>query len=169
MHKSVDQFLDEIAQRGSWLGGGSVAALSAALSAALLEKLTASPQQARRIKRIRQQCVQLIEHDASTFASVIHAMRARNRRVFVRCLKAATEAQYRVFAQAQTIRLACRRARQAISPRLQSDVRCAQALAEAAGEAAQTLIRTNVAWLNDRAYTNTIQRRLRAAQRLGRS
>ena len=165
MQASVDEFLEQVARRGSWVGGGSVAALSAALSAALLEKLVAQRTTARRLKRLRHACVALIPRDAKAFSRVIQATRRGNRAVFSRALKAATDVPWQVFAHAQAVQLACRTAQRAIKPRFQSDLRCALALALAASESARTLIHTNLAWLNNAAYTRMMRRRLQSATR----
>ena len=165
MQASVDEFLEQVARRGSWVGGGSIAALSAALSAALLEKLVAQPAMARRLKRIRHACVALIPRDAEAFSRVIQATRRGNRTVFCRALKAATDVPWQVFTHAQAVQSACRTAQRAVKPRFQSDLRCALALALAASESARTLIHTNLAWLNDAAYTRTMRRRLHSAMK----
>ena len=147
------------------MGGGSVAALSAALSAALLEKLVVQPSTVRRLRRAWHECVGLIELDARRFAQVIAATRAKNRRAFTRSLKLATEVPTKVFEHAQMIQVACRNAQRSVKPRFQSDLRCAMAVALAASEAARTLILTNLAWLDERAYTVRMRRRLLAAAR----
>ena len=162
MQASIEQFLESVAKRGSWIGGGSVTALSAALSAALLEKLLYHPLRVRQMRGIRRACLRLIQRDADTFARVIRATRARNRSVFARSLKTATEVQVQVCEAAQTVQAACRTAQRSINPKLQSDLRCAMALALAAADGAKTLVRTNLAWLNDRPYAQQIERRLRA-------
>lgn len=161
MQASVEKFLETVAKRGSWVGGGSVTALSVALAAALLEKLLHDPSRARRLRQIRRACLQLIARDAETFACVIRATREHNRRAFTRRLKTATEVQVQVCEAAQTVQVACRIARQSVNPKMQSDLRCAMALAMAAAEGAKTLVRTNLAWLNDRSYTQQIERRIR--------
>ena len=161
MQQSVEQFLEAVAKRGSWVGGGSVTALSAALAAALLEKLLHHPSRARRLRRIRRTCLRLIPRDAETFARVIRATRQHNRHTFARCLKTATEVQVQVCEAAQMVQAACRTAQRSVKPKMQSDLRCAMALAMAAAEGAKTLVRTNLAWLNDRSYTQRIERRIR--------
>lgn len=135
------------------------------MAAALLEKLITDAATARRLKRIRRRCVALIDHDAATFSRAIAATRTGRRRDFTRALKRATEVPYQVFADAHAIRAIGRATRQAIKPRFQSDVRCAVALAEAAARSSETLIRTNLTWLKDRAYTAHMSRRLRKACR----
>ena len=183
MHHSLEHFLDQVARQGSWFGGGSVAALSAALAAALLEKLLGSastplgirPERAagesrgsaapaRRLARIRRECFALVSRDAEAFARVIAASRSGNRRAFTRTLKSATEIPCRVFEHAQAIRVASRVAAGSIKPQFQSDLKGARAMAGAAAEGARALIETNLMWLHDHAYTSTIRSRLRAAR-----
>ncbi|MBI1992135.1 MAG: cyclodeaminase/cyclohydrolase family protein [Candidatus Omnitrophica bacterium] len=160
---SIEQFLEQVARRGSWFGGGSVAAFSAALSAALLEKLVFHAPTARRIQRIRRSCIELVQRDAVTFSRVIQAIRAGEHQAFRRTLKSATEVPCQVFEHAQVIRAVCRAAQRSVEPRFRSDLRCAMAVALAAGESARALIDTNLAWLNDARYAQAVHRRLRSA------
>ncbi|MBI3996143.1 MAG: cyclodeaminase/cyclohydrolase family protein [Candidatus Omnitrophica bacterium] len=164
MRISVEQFLEQVAQRGSWMGGGSVAALSAALSAALLEKLVVDPRAVRRLRRMWRECLALINRDATTFARVIQATRTKNRATFRRSLKLAIDVPRRVFEHACTVQMACRAAERAVKPSLHSDLRCARALAHAASESARALIETNLRWLGDPAYAARIRRQLTAAR-----
>ena len=147
LRHSIEPFLDEVARRGSRLGGGSVAALSAALSAALLEKLTVRPPQRRALQRIRRASTRLIRRDAETFARAVEAMRSDDPAAFRVSLRAATAVQETVRRHARTVETACRAAQRAIAPRFQSDLRCAAALAAAAQRSARALIRANRAWL----------------------
>ena len=163
MQASIEQFLEQVARRGSWVGGGSVAAFSAALSAALLEKLIADPRAARRLRQARRECLALLQRDAEAFARVIRTTRRKDRRAFRVALQAATEVPCRVFEHAQRVQVACRAAQRAVKPRFQSDLRCAMAVAMAAGESARTLVQTNLAWLGDPAYAARIRRRLQSA------
>ena len=146
------------------MGGGSAAALCGAVAAALLEKLVHSPGAARRLARVRRDCLRLIQRDADAFARVIRTTRGRGRTAFARALKAATDIPCAVFEHAQAIQAACRSAQRSVKPRFQSDLRCAMAIALAAGESARTLVQTNLAWLDDQAYTRRIRRRLQSAQ-----
>jgi formiminotetrahydrofolate cyclodeaminase len=142
-----------------------VAALAAALSAALLEKLVHRSALIARLRRVRRECEALIQRDAELFARVIQATRQPDRRSFRRALRAATDVPCRVFEDALIIQRACRAARQAVKPRFQSDLRCAMAVALAAAESARTLIQTNLAWLDDPAYARGVRRRLQSASR----
>ena len=160
MQGSLEHVLDQIARRGSWWGGGSAAALSAALSAAVAEKLTATPARRRRMQALRRACVRLGSADADAFAQVIRASRSGDRSTFVRSLKHATEVPYEVLARAHAVERACRDLARTIRPRFRSDLRCARALARAAGVSAQGFIDTNLAWLGDRGYARRMRRRL---------
>jgi len=147
---SLDQLLNRVAHRGSWFGGGSAAALTAALAAALLEKLVVAPKVAHALRRSRRACLKLIQQDAEAFASVIEAMRSKNRRRFVRALNAATAVQQAVLGHSRAIQRAGRVAQRSMNRKFQSDLRCAMALASASGASARVLIRTNRAWLRQR-------------------
>ena len=152
-----------MARRGSWFGGGSVSAFGAALAAALLEKLTAGARPARRLTRIRQQCLQLVWRDADVFSRVIEASRSGRRQAFAKTLKAATEIPCQIFAYAQTIRGLSAITARSIKPQFRSDVASVNGMALAAADGARALVETNLAWLNDPAYTRTIRRKLAAA------
>lgn len=164
MQGSLEQFLGQIARRGSWLGGGSASALSAALAAALLEKLTTQAAAAGRLRRARRECVRLIEQDAACFARVIQAMRAGRRDAFVRSLKAAIEVPCHVILSARAVRRQALASKQRIARQFHSDVQCVIALSRAAEDGAAALVRTNLAWLGDRAYRQQIHRRLRSTR-----
>jgi len=157
--------LEQVARRGSWMGGGSAAAFSAALAAALLEKLMPNPRRARRLRGVRRDCLRLMRRDADAFARVIQMTRQQSPGAFRRSLKTAIEVPALVCEHAQTIQATCRAAQRSVGPRFQSDLRCAMAIALAAGEAARTLVETNLAWLDEPAYTRRIRRRLQAAAR----
>ena len=161
MSQSLNTFLEQVARRGSRFGGGSVAALSAALSAALLEKLVTQPQTGQRLRRIRRECLRLVDRDAAAFARVVASSRSGNQVRFRRALKDAIEIPMRVIAYAQAVRAAGRIARRSIAPRFQSDLRCAMALTDAAATSARALINANLAWLGDRRYAAVLRHRLR--------
>ena len=161
MHASLEEFLEQVARRGSWLGGGSVAALSAALSAALLEKLLLNARTVRQVRRLRCECVALIERDAEAFARVIQATRSHRSGTFQRALRRAIDIPCRLITCCQLIEAHGRRIQPEIKPQFRSDLRCALAVARAAREGALALVDTNLAWLNDQAYAGRVRRRLR--------
>mgnify|MGYP001608927582 CR=1 FL=1 len=168
MYGSLEEFLEQVARRESWFGGGSVAALAAALAAALTEKLAVQPGAVRRLRRIRRRCLRLVQRDAETFARVIAASRHRNRASFHRRLKTAIEVPWQVFESAQAVAASCRVAQRSVKPQWRSDLRCALSLANASAEAARALISTNLTWLGDPQYSRTVRHRLAAAERNAR-
>ncbi len=158
---SFETLLDEVARRGSWVGGGSAAALSAALSAALLEKLVPAPSARAAARRIRRECLRLAQDDARRFAAVVDALRRGSRPGFTRALREATAVPLRVAELAQDIGRRARRTARAIAPRLRADLRCVAHLAQASTACAGVLINTNLVWLGDRAFAARVRRRLR--------
>lgn len=155
---SVEQLLDQTAKRGTWYGGGSAAALACALAAALLEKLASRPGAAESLRTIRTRCTKLIEEDAHAFARVIQAHMHRDRQAVRRALKVAIEVPAEVCTASQRLLTAAARIRPTLTPAYTSDLRCAVALARASGQAAQALVKTNLEWLDDRAYSRRIRR-----------
>lgn len=163
MFGSVKQFLAVVAKRGSWFGGGSVAACTNALAAALLEKLSTSSASVASLNGIRQESLELIEQDAVRFSQVIAAIRAGNKRLFAKRLRAATEVPFRVFFDAQRIQKMCRLQKSRIRPQFHSDLHCVTALAQASAKAAEALINTNLAWLKDKRYAKSLRKRMQRA------
>lgn len=165
MSVSIEEFFHQIARRGSLFGGGSAAAMTAALSAALLEKLVTESRVSLRLRRIRRECLALAQRDAQVFGRVIAASRRSDRAVFARALKQAIDVPWQVLQRSRAVQSACAALRRRIHPRFQSDLRCASAMARAAQDSARVLILTNVSWLNDPAYSRAMRRRLAAASR----
>ncbi len=164
MRQSIDQFLRRTATRGSWYGGGSAAALTGALSAALLEKLV-SGTAASTSRAIRKRCVALIEADANVFARVIKAYYEQDRAAVQRTLKRAIEVPVAVYRSADQLLALATRTQRTIPQRYQSDVQCVVALGKAARDSARALIMTNLAWLNDADYSRQVRRSLSSASR----
>ena len=160
MSTPLEQFLAQIARKGSWHGGGTVAALSFSLSAALLEKLTHQPESHRRLHRLWHLGLTLAEEDARVFASVIATSRPGYRKAQQKRLKQAIDIPCQVYEGAGEVLKLAQRLRRTIKPRFQSDVRCALSLARASQQASLGFINANLAWLGNRAYARTIHQRL---------
>ena len=167
----IERFLEQTADRHSWYGGGSAAALVCALSAALLEKLACLPSRTRgrqagwtlrgkTTRTIRAQCARLIEVDARAFARVIRASARHDRLAEARALKTAIEVPWQVHRYTQRLLQVAQRMRTAVSPRYQADLRCAEALAKASGNAARALVNVNLRWLDDPAARRRIRQQL---------
>ena len=81
-------------------------------------------------------------------------------RLFRRRLKAAIEIPRQVHDDAHRVLTLARGLKRAIPPRYRVDLHCAEAIARAAAASARALIMTNLAWLNEPAYSRRMRRRL---------
>ncbi|MBI2174896.1 MAG: cyclodeaminase/cyclohydrolase family protein [Candidatus Omnitrophica bacterium] len=168
MPETLEYYLDEVARRGSWNGGGSVAASAAALSAALLEKLSVDRRHIQKLRRIRRACLALCWEDGRLFARAIAASAQRHpRSFFLRALARATESPCRVLEYSGELSAIEKQLRRAIRPAFQSDLRCAAALNEACRISACVLIETNLLWMGKVPQAAGIRRRLASAGRRG--
>ena len=168
----IGRFLEQTAARHSWYGGGSAAALACALSAALLEKLACLPRPERdgkqagqatshqAIRAIRKRCTRLIEVDADAFAGVIRASKRHDRAATQRALRAAIRVPWQVSVCAQRLLRIAGQMKARVSPRYRVDLRCAEVLAKASGNAARALVRANLTWLNEPAARRRIRQQL---------
>jgi formiminotetrahydrofolate cyclodeaminase len=172
---SLEQLLNQTATRGSWYGGGSVAAMACAASAALLEKLlnpvassraggAVTPHPASKSMRaIRATTLRLIQRDAQAFSRVIKAYYQHDKAAIRRSLKEATEIPLTIALSARRVTATARQLKPQIKPRYRSDLTCVEALATAARTAAEAFVDTNLAWLNDAAYTARVRKQLALA------
>ena len=163
MKQSLERFLQQTATRGSWYGGGSAAAMTCALAAALLEKLVNERGVAASVRRLRREATVLIERDATAFARVIQAYYQHDQPAIQRALKAAIDVPLSVHAASDRLLQLAAKARTGIRPRYRVDLTCAVALARASRQTAGALVRTNLTWLADRAYSRRILAQLRRA------
>lgn len=144
---SIRQLLEQTADRRSSYGGGSAAALSCALAAALIEKLAGRTGSAMTARRLRVCCTRLIEADAKAFAAVVRAGARQDQQALRRALTVATDIPSQVGECAQQVLSIARRIRARVSPNYRVDLDCAQALARAAKESAQALVAANRVWI----------------------
>lgn len=162
---SIRSVLDQIAAQGSWYGGGSAAALTCAVSAALLEKLLGPSCDIRRFRALRRRCTELIDADARTFAGVIKAYYQRDERAAKQRLKAAIRIPADVCLASQELLAQARASARLIKPRYRVDLRCAMELAKAAGFSSRALVETNLAWLDEPAFSARIRTELGRGRR----
>ena len=160
MSSSVRPILDSIAKQGSWYGGGSAAALTCALSAALLEKLLSPARDIRRFRVLRQRCATLVDEDARTLSHVIRAYYHGDARAAKRRLKAAIRIPADICLASQELLAQARASAHLIKPRYRVDLRCAMELAKAAGTSARALVETNLSWLDEPAFTRRVRAEL---------
>ena len=160
LNSSVRTFLDQTATTGTWYGGGSAAAFTCALSAALLEKLARSAVHRKPLRTIRTRCLRLVKTDADSFARVVRAHSRHDARATTKALKAAIDVPLQVCRDASQARKISIAIRPSIRRHYDVDLRCAVELAQAAGKAARALVTTNLTWLDDPKYSRRIRQQL---------
>jgi len=125
-----------------------------------LEKLAGQPRLTAELRAIRQRGLALVDRDAATFSRVIRSINRRDQRAWTRALKASIDIPRQVFRDSQRLLVLSRAVRRTINPRYRVDLRCAVAIAKAAGTSARALVITNLAWLADPAYSRRLRREL---------
>jgi formiminotetrahydrofolate cyclodeaminase len=151
---SLDQpygaLLDAFAAPGPTPGGGSAAALAAAMAAALVERcLAAAPGASaleasrRRAAALRPLLVAIAEQDAAALAALAEALRSADPDGLAAAAAAASEPATRLRdASAELVELAAL-AERAGAPRFRGEARCAALLADAAFQAAESIVALN--------------------------
>lgn len=183
--EGIDSYLDKLASGDPEPGGGSAAALVGALGAALVtmvteltlgkEKFAAVQESVAQIKagseKLRAELTELVSLDADAYAKVAAAMKmpkdtdeqkAERNRVLQDALRGAAEVPLQVAeAAAAVARLSLPAAEQG-NPNAVSDAGVAVALADAAAQSAALNVKINLAWIDDRAYTEATWARVEA-------
>lgn len=157
---SLRQLLDRIPAAGSEYGGGSVTAASLAMACALIEKVSDNTEVRKEVKRFRRVAQTAVVADAGVFKKVLTAMRRRQRPEFKKRLKEATELQLELYQIAYVLSAAAKKLRSEIKAEYRCDLKCAEELLTASKKGAQALIRANLDWLSDPAYTRKIEKEL---------
>ena len=185
--ESLAAFLDQLASSAPTPGGGSVAALCAALSAALssmVANLTLGREQYRDVEpairaaleqseRLRAACTQLITDDIAAYGALSAAYRlpkntpdeqkTRSARI-QEALQGAAEAPLRIAERAREALNLCRTLEEIGNPNVISDVGVAAIAAHAALESAELNVLINLKAIKDRALAETLLQRLDAAR-----
>jgi formiminotetrahydrofolate cyclodeaminase len=172
----IGSYLDKLASGEPEPGGGSAAALVGALGAALVTMVTeltlgkekfASVQDSIAAiradsEKLRAELTRLVSLDADAYAKVAEAMKmpketdeqkAERARLLQAALKGAAEVPLQVAeAAAAVARLSLPAAEQG-NPNAVSDAGVAVALADAAAQSAALNVKINLAWIDDKDYT----------------
>ena len=143
---SIQQLLEQTADRHGAYGGGSAAALSCALAAALVEKLSGRKPAAGIARRLRVCCTKLIDADAKAFAKVVRATAKGDKMALRRALKTATDIPCQIEECSKQVLEVAQRIKLYVSPRYRVDLRCAETLARAAQQSSRALVAANRAW-----------------------
>ena len=173
--KPVTVFLDELASSAPAPGGGSVAALSGALGAALVSmvcNLTLGKKKYANVQgdieallsqseALRKELVELLETDVQVYTEVSKAMkmprateeeRAARTAAMQKALKAATDVPMRVAEACVKVMDLCRPAAEKGNVNAVSDVGVAVLMAEAGLRSAALNVLINLAWIKDEAF-----------------
>ena len=130
--------LEAVAAPRSPLGGGAVAAITAALAAALVERCaTAMPdagEAGERVAALREELLAIADDDAAVLASLIRGERP---------MLPASDPPRRLRAAAEEVAEVARRLERDGVPRLRGEAACAALLADAAVRAAAAIIAIN--------------------------
>ncbi len=173
--KPVTAFLDELASSAPAPGGGSVAALSGALGAALVsmvcnltvgKKKYADVQEDIKVllaqsEALRQELIELLESDVAVYTEVSRAMKmpratdeekAARTAAMQKALKAATEVPMQVAEACVEVMELCRPAAEKGNVNAVSDAGVAVLMAEAGLRSAALNVLINLAWIKDEAF-----------------
>jgi formiminotetrahydrofolate cyclodeaminase len=183
--QALNRFLDQLSSSSPTPGGGSVAALSGALGAALVgmvcnltlgKKKYAAVQEeiadlSTRSERLRHQLTALLVADARVYARVSQAMkmprdsdqeRTARAAALEAALKAATETPLQVAEACVAVMNLCRPAAEKGNANAVSDAGVAVLMAEAGLRSAALNVLINLGWIKDQAFVQEHQARLDA-------
>jgi len=183
--KSTKAFLDELSSSVPAPGGGSVAALSGALGAALIsmvsnltigkKKYTDVQEEIiellRKSERLRKELVDLLEADVKVYTELSQAMKmprdtdeqkTARAKVMEKALKSATDVPMRVAEACVLVMDLCRPAAEKGNVNAVSDVGVSVLMAEAGLRSAALNILINLGWINDEAFVSESRTKLEA-------
>ncbi len=142
--ESVEHFLAAVAEGTPAPGGGSSAALTAALSAALVEmaaRLASAEEEANSAAGLRADALRLAKEELTSYASVLEAKTEADR---MTALDAASEPPTQIAETAAEAAELGARVAESASPAVRGDALTGVILAEAAAAAATRLVETNI-------------------------
>ncbi len=180
---AVSQFLSELASSAPAPGGGSVAALSGALGAALVsmvcnltigkKKYADVEQEIRAIleksEDLRRKLVNLIQEDIQVYTAVSEAMKmpkdteeekTARHKTLQKALKAATEVPLQVAEMCVEVITLCQPVAEKGNKNAVSDAGVAILMAEAGLRSAALNILINLGWIEDQSFNAEKQRQL---------
>jgi len=181
--KPVTTFLDELASSAPAPGGGSVAALSGALGAALVsmvcnltvgkEKYAAVQDEINtllsRSEALRKRLVELLEADVQAYSAVSKAMKlpreteeqkAARAQALDQALKDATAVPFQIAEACVEVMELCKPVAEKGNVNAVSDAGVAALVAEAGLRSAALNVLINLSWIKDQAFVAESRRRL---------
>jgi formiminotetrahydrofolate cyclodeaminase len=181
--KPVKTFLDELASSAPAPGGGSVAALSGALGAALIsmisnltlgkEKYAAVQDEItallKKSERLRKELTDLLEEDVKVYTQLSQTMKMprdteeqkkTRAKAMDKALKAATDVPMRVAEACVSVMELCLPAAEKGNINAVSDVGVGILMAEAGLRSAALNVLINLGWIKDEAFVKESQKKL---------
>ena len=151
----IQDFLALMASKAPTPGGGSCAAIAAALSAALIEKVAGKARKRHRraaslyaqARTLRLRATRAIAADADAYLRVVNASRRHDRRSLMHALRNAAQVPQGVARDAKALSRLSQRLLAISSPVWRSDVECAHDLALASERASAGFVRANQQYL----------------------
>jgi formiminotetrahydrofolate cyclodeaminase len=183
--KAVSQFLDELSSSAPAPGGGSVAALSGALGAALVSmvcNLTVGKKKYADVEQdikailqeseaLRHKLMDLLQADVQAYTAVSQAMKmprateeekAARTETMQKALKRATEVPLQIAEACVEVIVLCQPAAEKGNKNVVSDAGVAILMAEAGLRSAALNILINLGWIKDQSFNAEKQRQLDA-------
>ena len=165
LEHSVRAYAGAVGSAAPAPGAGSVAALTAALAAALNEKVArkspdpVTQQLAKTMARTRERLLNLVDDDARAFSDVMRAWKGTplQRR---RALKMATKIPLAVCSDCSMIHDVALRLAAVAKPAIRADAQAAQRLAVGALQAARLMVEVNLSLMDDAAFAQAAQEAL---------
>jgi formiminotetrahydrofolate cyclodeaminase len=142
--KSLDEFLDAVAEDTPAPGGGTSSGITTALGAALVEmaaRLASDDDSAERARGLRSEALRLAEEELTSYAPVLEAQTAADRTT---ALDAASEPPAQIAEAAAEVAELGMTVAGSSSPAVRGDALTGVILAGAAATAATRLVETNI-------------------------
>jgi methenyltetrahydrofolate cyclohydrolase len=143
-NRALDDFLDSVAEDTPAPGGGSSAAVTAALAAALVEmaaSIGSAGEEAEQARALRAEALRLAEEELTSYAPVLEARTPADRAT---ALNAASEPPAQVAETSAAVAELGLEVARSSSPAVRGDALTGVLLAEAAAAAAARLVETNI-------------------------
>jgi len=175
VNKTVKKLLDELASKSPAPGGGSISALSGALSAALVsmvcrltigkKKYTEVQKEIEEIlgtsEKLRKELTKLIDEDTKAYNQVIKAFKLLGGLDIEKALKYATEVPLETAENCKKVLELAIRVAKIGNKNALSDTKIAKLLAQAGIKAAILNVKVNLPLIKDRRFKKRIERTLK--------
>lgn len=172
--KTIEKFLDELASKSPAPGGGSIAALSGALSAALVSmvcRLTIGKKKYREVQKeikkilnasekLREELTKLIDEDTKAYNQVVKAFKLSGRPDIEKVLKQAAEVPLETAQNCKKVLELAIRVAKIGNKNALSDIKIAKLLAQTGIKAAILNVKINLSLIKDKRFKERVEKAL---------